>query len=251
MPLPAPGQPPVPSDPAGPSVRRRSLTAALVAVGIAVCALATVVWTEADREARVLCGLVVAGTPVGEVERVLGTAEMLQLRPEGVELAAGSAFSFDAVATLRTTRCAVSLGPAGVTRSTLTRAVPLERVAALGAGILLLFLCLFQVGLATGRVSGRMAWGGRFETLPPSHRRASAVSAVLLPPMAWVLLERAAVVDLVPGDGAVAAGAWAITVFFLLSTAGNLASASPPERRLGIPVATAVAILSWVVAYAG
>jgi hypothetical protein len=45
--------------------------------------------------------------------------------------------------------------------------------------------------------------------------------------------------------------AWAVALLFLLSTAGNLASASPAERRLGIPVATALAILSTVIAYSG
>lgn len=130
-------------------------------------------------------------------------------------------------------------------------AARLARVAALAGGCLLLFLCAFQIGLATGRVPGRMAWGGRFEILPPAQRRASAVTALLLPVMAWVLLERAAVVDVVGGEAGVGVAAWAVTVLFMLSTAANLASSSRPERRLGIPLAAAIALLGFVVAYSG
>jgi len=94
----------------------------------------------------------------------------------------------------------------------------------------------------------RRAWGGRVDTLPPALRRASAVTAALMPVLAWVTLERAAVVDLVGADGVIEGAAWAVMLLFLVSTAGNLASASRPERRLGIPVSAALVVLSFVVA---
>jgi len=74
------------------------------------------------------------------------------------------------------------------------------------------------------------------------------VTAALMPVLAWVTLERAAVVDLVGADGVIEGAAWAVMLLFLVSTAGNLASASRPERRLGIPVSAALVVLSFVVA---
>ena len=237
--------------PAAPPLRQRVITAALVALVILGGAFATVLWFEADKEVRILCGLMREGTSRAEVARVLETANLLQVRPAGVEPATASALSFDAAANFCSTRCAVSLGEAGVTGSTFSRTIRLERIAATLAGCLLLLLFGLQVGLATGRISGRMAWGGRSETLPRSHRVASALTAPLMLVMAWVLLERAGVTDVVESDTAIAGAAWAVTLLFLLSTAGNLASTSRPERRFGIPVATAMVILGLVVSYSG
>ncbi len=239
------------TDPSPPSVRQRAITACLAVVLVVAGALATVGWYEADKEVRILCGLLTTGVPGAEVSRILGTAEPARVRPADADVATASAFTFDAVANLRSSRCAVSLAEAAVTGSAFTRTVRLERVAAMMAASLLLLLSGFQVGLATGRGSGRMAWGGRFETLPRGYRRASAAAAALVLVMGWVLLERAEVVDLVEGDGAIHAAAWAITAFFLLSMAGNLASASRAERRLGIPVTIAMVVLGCVVAYSG
>jgi hypothetical protein len=223
-----------------------------VAVFLVVAgSLATVGWYEADSEVRILCGLLTTGMPSAEVSRILGTAELARVRPADADVATASAFTFDAVANLRSSRCAVSLAGAAVTDREFTRTVRLERVAAPMAAALLLLLSGFQVGLASGRVSGRMAWGGRFEELPPRYRRASAAAAVLVLAMGWILLERADVVDVVESHGAIHAAAWAVPAFFLLSMAGNLASASPPERRLGIPVTVALVILGCVVAYSG
>jgi len=191
------------------------------------------------------------GTPTAEVARILGTANLLEVQPAGVELATATAFAFDVPANVRSSKCVVSLDEAGVTGSSFSRAFRLERIAAILASSLLLLQFGLQVGLATGRVSGRMAWGGRFETLPRSHRVASAVAALLMLVLAWVLLERAGVVDVVGSNAVIAGAAWAVTLLFLLSTVGNLASSSAQERRLGIPVATALVILSCIVAYSG
>ncbi|HKK92617.1 MAG TPA: hypothetical protein VJ925_04250, partial [Longimicrobiales bacterium] len=231
-------------------------------VGVLVVAgcLAVVGWTEARREVHVLCSLMSPGTPRAEVERILGTARMLELQPAGVPRvgvapntapATAPGLRFTAPATLRTAACDVELGGTGVVGSTLTPGVALDRVAAIGAAGLFLYLTLFQIGLAIGLVPGRLAWGGRHETLPTELRRASALTAPLMPLLAWLLLERAGVVDVVGADGVIAAAAWAVPLLFVLSAAGNLASASPGERRLGIPVTAALVVLSVAVAYGG
>lgn len=235
----------------GPSVAHRLGVAALVATLILGGATGTVYWFEADKEVRILCGLMAAGTPRSEVTRILGTAHLLEVHPAGVDPATAVALSFDAPANLRTTRCDLTLGDGGVGARAFARRIHLERLAAGAASPLLLLLVGLQVGLARGRVSGRMAWGGRSEVLTPSQRRASAASAVLLVGVGWILLERAGLLGLLEGSPLVEPAAWAVVLLWLLSTAGNLASASRPERRLGIPVATALAILSLVIAYSG
>lgn len=149
------------------------------------------------------------------------------------------------------TGCLAVVAWTEVGASTLTAGVALDRLAAIAAAGLFLYLTLFQIGLATGLVPGRLAWGGRHETLPPELRRASALTAPLMPLLAWLLLERAGVVNLVGADGVIAGAAWAVPLLFLLSAAGNLASASPGERRLGIPVTAALVVLSFAVAYGG
>lgn len=242
---------PVPSPPDAPSVRHRLIVAASVAILTLASAVATVYWFEADKEVRILCGLMVAGTPRAEVDRMLGTANLLEIQPAGVEVATAGALAFEAPANLRTTRCDVSFSGGGVATGEFTRSLHLERIAALLAIPLLLLLVGLQIGLATGRVSGRMAWGGVHETLTAAQRRASAFSALLLVGVGWILLERAGVMQVVPWTALIAGAAWAVVLLFLLSTLGNLASSSRPERRLGIPVATALLLLSFVVAYAG
>ena len=211
----------------------------------------TVLWFEADKEVRILCGLMAPGTPRSEVARILGTANLLDVHPEGVDPMAATALTFDAPANARTTRCRLALDEAGVEERSFTRRFHLERIAAVLASPLLLLLVGLQVGLARGRISGRMAWGGRSYTLTRAQRRASAAAAVLLLAVGWILLERAGLLGLLEGTGVVEPAAWAVALLFLLSTAGNLASASPAERRLGVPVATALTILSVVIAYSG
>jgi len=232
-------------------VARRLGVAAVVVALILGGAAGTVLWFEADKEVRILCGLMTAGTPRAEVARILGTAHLLEVHPEGVDPEAAAALAFDAPANARTTRCRLRLDEAGVEERSFTRRFHLERIAAVLASPLLLLLVGLQVGLARGRISGRMAWGGRSDTLTRTQRRASAVAAVLLVGIGWILLERAGLLGLLEGTGVVEPAAWAVALLFLLSTAGNLASASPAERRLGIPVATALAILSVVIAYSG
>jgi len=237
--------------PTGPSVRHRVLVALFVGVVVVAGCLTVVGWTEARREVHAMCGLMNPGTPRAEVERILGTARMLELQPAGVAPAIAPALRFTAPATLHTASCDVELGGAVVVGSTLTAGVPLDRVGAIGAAGLFLYLTLFQIGLALGLVPGRLAWGGRHESLPVELRRASALTALIMPLLAWLLLERASLVDVVGADGVVAGAVWAVPLLFVLSAAGNLASASPDERRLGIPVTAALLVLSVAVAYGG
>lgn len=234
-----------------PSPRHRLIVATSVALLVLAGMVATVFWSEAEKEVRILCGLMTPSTPAAEVTRILGTANRLEVKPAGVDPAVAPALTFDAPANLRSSRCEVALADGRVTTAEFTEDYRLQEVAAVLAGVLLLVLVGFQIGLATGRISGRMAWGGVHETLPPALRRASAFSAVMLVAVGWVLFEHAGITGLLPGTAIAETGAWAVVLLFTLSAVGNLASSSRPERRFGIPMTAALLLLSFAVAYAG
>lgn len=244
-----PATAPTPAD--APTVQHRLIVAAAVGLFVFAGMVATVFWSEAEKEVRILCGLMAPATPASEVARILGTANRLEVHPAGVDPATAAALSFDAPANLGASRCEVALTNAAVTGARFTEDYRLANVAAGLAVLLLLVLVGFQIGLATGRISGRMAWGGVHETLPIELRRASAFSAVLLVGVGWIVLERAGAVGLLPGTAIAEVGAWAVVVLFILSAMGNLASSSRPERRFGIPMTAALLLLSFAVAYAG
>lgn len=240
-----------PSPPDAPSARHLLIVAAGIVSLLIAGAIATVYWFEGDKEVRILCDLMEPATPRAEVARILGTASLLEVRPAAVDPGAATTLSFDTRANLRTTRCEVAFAEGAVATRDFTRAFHLERAAALLAVPLLLLLVGLQIGLATGRVSGRMAWGGFNATLTTAQRRASAFSAVLLVVVGWLLLERSGVLGLLAGRPVAVIGAWGAVLLFVLSAVGNLASISRPERRLGLPVVTALLLLSFMVAYSG
>lgn len=240
-----------PTTPDAPTIRHRLIVSAAVALLIVAGFVGSAYWSEAEKEVRILCGLMVPATPGAEVARILGTANLLEVHPPGVDPTSASALSFDAPANLRSSRCDVAFADGSVVDVDFTQSYRLPHVAAVVATVLLLVLVGFQIGLATGRVSGRMAWGGVHETLPVALRRASAFSALLLVAVGWILLERAGILGLLPDPSIAETGAWAVVLLFLLSSVGNLASSSRPERRFGIPMTAALLILSFVVAYAG
>lgn len=102
----------------------------------------------------------------------------------------------------------------------------------------------FQVALAAGLPWGAAAWGGTHQgVLPPGLRVASAVSA-----MAW-------------GAGGFAVGRigpsatprqrkglWVLAGIGTVATVMNLASPSPLERAIWVPVSAAMAVLATIVA---
>lgn len=55
----------------------------LLAIAAALLTSGGVVWgiyaVEADKEVRILCGLFQPGTPQGEIDRILGTANLLRV----------------------------------------------------------------------------------------------------------------------------------------------------------------------------
>ena len=106
-------------------------------------------------------------------------------------------------------------------------------VAAVVASALTVLAAAFQGALAAGAPWAAAAYCGR-QALPtgrlrPRYRLSSAVTAVVLLAIGWLLLLRGGVVGDAAG-GPLTVACWAFAALFALNTLGNLAARSPVER---------------------
>ena len=115
-------------------------------------------------------------------------------------------------------------------------------MSALSLAVAALFggLVVFQAALAAGAPLGHLAWGGRHSGVLPRHFRLASAASILIAVagvvaalaaggwLGWPAADRARVVLL------------ALAALFALSFVGNLASSSPAERRLGVPLTAAL-----------
>ncbi|WP_199424556.1 hypothetical protein [Actinotalea solisilvae] len=120
-------------------------------------------------------------------------------------------------------------------------------VAAVVLVVLLALLAAFQVGLASGRPWGRLAWGGGHEVLPQRLRVASLVSVLLYAVIAGVVADRAGLVDLVP-DGVSRVGTWVVVAYLAIGVPINLVSRSRAERAVMTPTVAVLLACALVVA---
>ena len=115
--------------------------------------------------------------------------------------------------------------------------------------VLLGALAVFQLALAAGAPLGRYAWGGQHDgALPARLRSGSAVSIVIYALIAVVALERAGVIDLIPGEVVETVAMWVIAVYFALGIVMNGISRSLPERLTMTPLILVLAVLALIVA---
>jgi hypothetical protein len=122
--------------------------------------------------------------------------------------------------------------------------------AAIGAAVLMMGIAGLQAALALGAPLGAYAWGGQHRgVLPPRLQLGSALSVPALVGMAIIVLIRAGVLypDFAP---AMTWPVWAIFLFLMMNTFGNLASKSGPERMVMTPISAVTAALVCVVAMA-
>ena len=102
-----------------------------------------------------------------------------------------------------------------------------------------------QVALAFGAPLGRFANGGRFEgKLPPVWRALAVVQGVLLAGMAWIVLDRANIVEV----GLPPLLFWIALGLTVLTTIANAASPSRPERLTWTPVTVVMSLSGLAVA---
>lgn len=114
--------------------------------------------------------------------------------------------------------------------------------------VLLGALAIFQLLLIVGVPIGRFAWGGQHDVLPIRLRVGSAVSVLLYGVFALIGLERAAVIDVLPGAGFAFAAMFVLTGYFTLGILLNTASRSKPERLVMVPTSLVLAVLSLILA---
>lgn len=122
--------------------------------------------------------------------------------------------------------------------------------AAVLAAVLFLGMAGFQASLALGAPLGSNVLGGRYPGALPGRLRAfSAVASAVLVGCALVILARAGAIGW-PGGvmGLLPPLSWAIAVFLVLNTLGNLASKSRLERTVFAATTAVLAVLSAYVA---
>lgn len=108
-------------------------------------------------------------------------------------------------------------------------------------------LGVFQLLLAAGAPLGRFAWGGQYRVLPTRLRVGSLVSTCLYAVFSLVVLDRAGMLSVLPGQTARIL-VWVIVGLFSLGAIPNLISRSRPERYVMAPLSLFLSGLSLVVA---
>lgn len=108
-------------------------------------------------------------------------------------------------------------------------------------------LGVFQLLLAAGAPLGRLAWGGQYRVLPTRLRVGSLVSTCLYAVFSLVVLDRAGMLSVLPGQTARIL-VWVIVGLFSLGAIPNLISRSRPERYVMAPLSLFLSGLSLVVA---
>lgn len=119
--------------------------------------------------------------------------------------------------------------------------------AAIAVCVILAALTVFQLALIAGAPIGRFAWGGQNDVLPRRTRIGSVVSIVLYAVFAIIILDRAALIDVVP-DAVSAISTWVLVGYFTLGILLNGISRSKPERYTMTPVTLVLAVLCLLVA---
>jgi hypothetical protein len=114
--------------------------------------------------------------------------------------------------------------------------------------VVLAALTVFQVLLIVGLPLGRFAWGGQHNVLSPRLRVGSAISVVIYAIFAFVALERSGITSVFAAHLAEVIAMWVIAGYLALSVAPNLASKSPHEKRVMVPVSLGLAIIAVIIA---
>ena len=209
-------------------------------VALVACLWIVIYWVEAEKEVGVLCAMATPGKEEGEIHRMFSTGNLLRI--DTVTAAGSTTLRVASPRNLELSGCTVRLAGGVVVDQATWERVRLPRVAAWTALLCLGWLVALQSLLASGAPLGRMAWGGAHERLPTGLRAASGVSAVVLGFGALCVAQVAGLVA-VPLLGAIAWEVVAVlTLAFMLSIAGNLASSSARERWTGTPVAFLLAV---------
>lgn len=185
-----------------------------------------VYWIEAEKEVEILCSLFDEGLPRAEVDRTLGTANLLDIHSNTGSIVASSPYNLYSI------NCTVSFSDTGlVADAEFTRHFDLTQSFTMTGLVLSIGLMLFQLMLSMGKPLGRFAWGGQHVTLPRNLRIGSAISAGFFLLIFLLLWQNTG------GSTRFAIAYPVLGVLFLLSSYANFNSQSTPERLTGTPAA--------------
>lgn len=123
----------------------------------------------------------------------------------------------------------------------------MSAIAAVAFTAVMVALAVFQLALIAGVPLGHFAWGGQDRVLPAGKRLGSVVSIVLYALFAVVVLQRAGLIEWLPGIVA-DVGMWVIVAYSALGIVMNGISRSKPERYTMAPVCVVLTVLSLMVA---
>ena len=136
-----------------------------------------------------------------------------------------------------------------------TVAEVVQAVAAVVFVALALFGAVFQLALVFGAPYGELTLGGRYweeRVLPAQGRVMAGLSAVLLSGMAFVALVRPALWFSELGERPVVRGlVWATAGYCVLGVVMNAATPSKGERRIWLPIVSAMLVAILTVAVLG
>ena len=214
------------------------VTLLVVFVGIS----SSIFWIEAEKEIKILCGLIQPGQSLEEVTGLLDTGEHLQFNLEGQKL------RFYSIKNIYSVSCSVDLkNTTEVATVRFSERINLKILTILTGSICTFLLMIFQITLASGKPLGEYAWGGFNKVLPYSLRMASAVSAIFL--LIGILsLLSLNYISLIPeGVGAYIVAGYVL--MFMVSIFGNLASVSKKEKKVMIPASVVLFLCYFTVAY--
>jgi hypothetical protein len=121
--------------------------------------------------------------------------------------------------------------------------IPTKKSATILVTIIFAAFFVFQVLLASGIPLGKAAYGGKSETLSPTLRFMSVISALIFLGAIWTVLVRSGMIS----TNRIARGAarwlvWGLVLLFSLSLVANVTSSSPWERFLMAPLALVIVI---------
>lgn len=222
----------------------------------------TVLWLEAEKEIRILCSMLPAGTVQAEVMRTLDTGNLLRYRPEARDRAdlgslpgnpqgsgtvGSTVLLVESPWALGTSACRLAMERGVVVANSSDSTFRLATVGVWLAVVGFILLIVHQILLALGTPIGHLAWGGRHRVLPTSLRLASALSAGLLAVGSLAVLQKAGLVAVLPWTGLAETLPWVLMVVFFLSLLANALSERPWERRLGMLLALILSLACLVV----
>ncbi len=117
------------------------------------------------------------------------------------------------------------------------------KVAARGNLILLGLLAVFHLLVIGGIIPTNIIWGGRV-TDHGEAVRMELVSLMVMLLCGFITLAKAGYLKLQKGRIVITIGLWVMTVFFLLSTIGNLMAVTNTEKIIFTPIAVLCMLFS-------